>query len=72
MLNALIWIELVWSNVIVYSPKTKTLRRINFHVPTSGDFSNPEIELTHPPSPALAGRFFTISPPGKYISATWQ
>ena len=32
--------------------------------PSSGDLSNPEIKLT---SPALAGRFFTIEPPGSLI-----
>jgi len=30
--------------------------------PTPGDLPNPRIE---PVSPALAGRFFTIEPPGK-------
>ena len=30
-----------------------------------GDLPNPRIEPTSPTSPALAGGFFTIEPPGK-------
>ena len=30
-----------------------------------GDLPNPGIETTPPASPALAGRFFTVEPPGK-------
>ena len=33
--------------------------------PTPGDLPDPGIELVSPASPALAGRFFTIGPPGK-------
>ena len=33
--------------------------------PTSGDLPNLRIKLTYHASPALAGRFFTIAPPGK-------
>ena len=32
---------------------------------TPGDLPDPGIELVSPASPALAGRFFTIEPPGK-------
>ena len=32
--------------------------------PSPGDLSEPEIKLTSPVSPALAGRFFTTAPPG--------
>ena len=34
-------------------------------MPSSGDLPDPGIELEFPPSPALAGRFFTVEPPGK-------
>ena len=33
--------------------------------PSPGDLPNPGIELMSPVTPALAGRFFTIEPPGK-------
>ena len=33
--------------------------------PTPGDLPDPGIEPTFPVSPAPAGRFFTIAPPGK-------
>ena len=33
--------------------------------PTSGDLPNPGIKPTSLASPALAGRFFTATPPGK-------
>ena len=33
--------------------------------PSPGDLPNPGIELGHPVSPALAGRFFTTEPSGK-------
>ena len=32
--------------------------------PPPGNFPDPEIKLTSPVSPALAGRFFTTAPPG--------
>ena len=35
--------------------------------PPPGDLPNPGIEPTPPQSPALAGGFFTIAPPGKPI-----
>ena len=36
-------------------------------IPFSRDFSKPGIETYFPVSPALAGGFFTIEPPGKPI-----
>ena len=36
--------------------------------PSPGDFPNLGIEPASPPSPALAGRFFTTEPPGKPIN----
>ena len=35
--------------------------------PPPGDLHNPEIEPTSLASPALAGRFFTTAPPGKFL-----
>ena len=35
--------------------------------PPPGDLPDPEIEPTSPESPALAGGFFTIAPPGKSL-----
>ena len=34
-------------------------------LPSSGDLPDPGIEHEFPPSPALAGRFFTVEPPEK-------
>ena len=36
-----------------------------FPYPPPGDLPDPGIELASPVAPALAGRFFTIEPPGK-------
>ena len=38
--------------------------------PPPGDLSNPGIEPVSPTSPASAGRFFTIEPPGKPLVGT--
>ena len=38
--------------------------------PSPGDRSDPGIEPVSPASPALAGRFFTIEPPGKHHGQT--
>ena len=34
-------------------------------IPTPGDLSNPEIETVTPASPALAGGFLPLEPPGE-------
>ena len=36
------------------------------------DLPNPRIQPTTPPSPALAGRFFTTEPPGKPALLLWK
>ena len=38
--------------------------------PLPGHLSIPEIELESPASPALAGKFFTTTPPGKALIMT--
>ena len=35
--------------------------------PSPGDLPNPGIRPTSPAAPALAGRFFTTEPPGKFL-----
>ena len=47
--------------------QARILEQLSF--PTPGDLSKPEIEPMSLASPALAGRFFTTSPPGKPVSA---
>ena len=47
------------------APLSMGFSRSGLSCPSSGDLSNPGIEPRSLKSPALAGRFFTIAPPGK-------
>ena len=59
-----------WTYVAYEAPLSMETSRQDYWsglpFPTPGDFPDPGIKPTSLVSPALAGRFFTTAPPGKF------